>query len=60
MHNRVRRSELELCGPREGLKSTTRNSRGGHSEQFFVAIPNSGDENGYSGDSERVLRVFRR
>eukprot|EP00969_Alexandrium_andersonii_P298230 13182133-Alexandrium_andersonii.AAC.1 len=38
MQNRVRLSELELCGPRRGIESGTRGSRGVRSARFSVLM----------------------
>eukprot|EP00969_Alexandrium_andersonii_P069958 3087975-Alexandrium_andersonii.AAC.1 len=40
MQNRFRRSELELRGPRSGLKICPRSARGVHSARLFAPIPN--------------------
>eukprot|EP00969_Alexandrium_andersonii_P200924 8876257-Alexandrium_andersonii.AAC.1 len=44
MHNRLRRSELELHGPRKGLEIGPRSSRGVHVARCFRADSETGDE----------------
>eukprot|EP00969_Alexandrium_andersonii_P138413 6120853-Alexandrium_andersonii.AAC.1 len=46
MRNRLRRSELELRGPRHGLESGCSNSPGERSERLFALIPNLATKGG--------------
>eukprot|EP00969_Alexandrium_andersonii_P143862 6361649-Alexandrium_andersonii.AAC.1 len=46
IQNRFKRSNLELRGPKNGLKIGIRSSRGVRSAPCFVEMPKSADERG--------------
>eukprot|EP00969_Alexandrium_andersonii_P154715 6839768-Alexandrium_andersonii.AAC.1 len=49
MQNRFRRSNLELCGPRNGLNMGPRSSRRVHVAALSVEIPNLPTKAGLEG-----------
>eukprot|EP00969_Alexandrium_andersonii_P247996 10958783-Alexandrium_andersonii.AAC.1 len=59
MQNRFRRSNLELRGPRSGLKICPRSSRGVRSAQLCMEIPNPPPERVIEGVGSREIRGAR-
>eukprot|EP00969_Alexandrium_andersonii_P067641 2984053-Alexandrium_andersonii.AAC.1 len=58
MQNRLRRSDLELRGPRNDLKVCPRSSRRVPSAQFCAEIPNPPAKAGLEGVGRRESATF--